>query len=243
MIYMDDKIIVHYIYVNKHNKYDTTIPEQIIQLQKLYVNYNNLEFKIHTYLSLYQEIKEYNKEYAILISKINPLLPAFIADIGRIFVLWKYGGIYHDAHIYIDNITFLLKIKEISKKYGYAFETHPIKNISYACRSTNMAAIKNNKLFLKILDKQMINLQRIEKELICNSNKRHNLWKELGMVFLEILLDEAKLINPTFTMKLVPNNENFCLLWDIKNLPKFYNNKNMDDHWTKIQLHVPFLIL
>ena len=114
---MTDKLIVHYIYINKHDKHDDVIPEQVLNLKKLYVAYENLEFKIHNYTSLYEEFKEYNAEYARLVSKINPLLPAFIADIGRIFVLWKYGGIYHDAHFYINNIQFLLKVKDTINKY------------------------------------------------------------------------------------------------------------------------------
>ena len=44
---MDDKLIIHYIYINKYDKYDTVIPEQVLKLTKLYVNHDNLEFKIN----------------------------------------------------------------------------------------------------------------------------------------------------------------------------------------------------
>jgi len=240
---MTDKLIVHYIYINKHDKYDTVIPEQVLNLKKLYVAYENLEFRIHNYTSLYEELKEYNAEYARLVSKINPLLPAFIADIGRIFVLWKYGGIYHDVHFYINNIQFLLKVKDTIHKHGFVFESHPIKHRSYSCRNTNMAARKQNPLFLKILQKQFENLQRIEQELIQDNNKRHNLWRELGIIFLEILLSESKLSNSEFTIKIVPNNEEFCFLWDLKNLPKFYNKPNMEDHWSALQTKVCAMIV
>ena len=240
---MTDKLIIHYIYINKHDKYDTIIPEQVLQLTNLYVKCDNLEFKIHNYLSLYEEVKEYNAEFARLISKINPLLPAHIADIGRIFVLWKYGGIYHDAHYYINNIKFLLKVKDTINKHGFAFESHPIKHLSYGCRNTNMAAFKHNPLFLKILHKQFENLQRIEQELIYDSSKRHNLWKELGIIFLEVLLSDSYPSNSEFTMKIVPNNQEFCFLWNIKKLPKFYNKPNMEDHWSVLQNKLPVLIL
>ena len=240
---MDDKLIIHYIYINKHDKYDTEIPAQVLQLTQLYVNYDNLEFKIHNYTSLYEEIKEYNTEFARLISKINPLLPAFIADIGRIFVLWKYGGIYHDAHYYINNIQFLLKVKDTIHKHGFAFESHPIKKMRTCCRNTNMAALSNNPLFLKILHKQFENLQRIEHELLQDSSKKHKMWKELGMIFLEILLSESKLINPKFTIKLVPHNEDFCFMWDLRTLPKIYKNPNNEDHWSILQTKVCAMIL
>jgi DNA-binding Lrp family transcriptional regulator len=240
---MTDKLIVHYIYINKHDKYDTVIPEQVLQLTKLYVNYENLEFKIHNYVSLYEEFKEYNAEFARLISKINPLLPAYIADIGRIFVLWKYGGIYHDAHFYIKNMRFLLKVKDTIHKHGVLFESHPMKHRSYSCRNTNMAAFKNNPLFLKILHKQFENLQRIEQELIHDSSKRHNMWKETTMIFLETLLSESNISNSEFTIKIVPKNEEFCFPWDIQNLPKFYNNPNMDDHWSVLQTKVCAMIV
>jgi len=240
---MTDKLIVHYIYINKHDKYDTQIPEQVLQLTKLYVDYENIEFKIHNYVSLYEEIKEYNVEYARLVSKINPLLAAYLADIGRIFVLWKYGGIYHDAHYYINNISFLLKIQNTINKHGFAFESHPINDRTYSCRNTNMAALKQNPLFLKILHKQFANLQKIERELIQDNNKKHNMWEETTMIFLETLLNESKLSNSTFTMKIVPNNEEFCFLWDFKNVPKFYNKANMEDHWSVLQTKVCAMIL
>lgn len=238
-----DKLIVHYIYINKYDKYDTTVPEQVLQLTKLYVKHENIEFKIHNYVSLYEEIKEYNAEYGRLISQINPLLPAYIADIGRIFVLWKYGGIYHDAHFYINNISFLLKIQDTLNKHGFAFEAHPIKDRTYGCRNTNMAALKQNPLFLKILHKQFENIQRIEQELIQDNTKRHRMWRETGMIFLGILLSEANIMNSTLSMKIVPNNADFCFLWDLKNVPKFYNNPNMGDHWSILQKNVSALIL
>ena len=239
---MVDKLIVHYIYINKHDKYDTRVPEQVLQLTKQYVTHENIEFKIHNYLSLYEEIKEYNAEYGRLISKINPLLPAFIADIGRIFVLWKYGGIYHDAHFYINNKSFLLKIQNTINKHGFAFESNPIKDRTYGCRNTNMAALKQNPLFLKILHKQFENIQRIEQELLHDNNKRHKLWREVGMIFLQILLSEANISNSKLSMKIVPNNEDFCFLWDLKNVPKFYNS-NKEEHWSVLQTKVCALIL
>ena len=240
---MTDKLIVHYIYINKHDKYDTVIPEEVMQLTKLYVKYDNLEFKIHTYVSLYEELKEYNTAYARLLSTINPLFATFMTDLGRIFVLWKYGGIYHDAHFYIDNVKFIIKIKETLHKCGFVFESHPIKRIGFACRGGNMAAVKNNSLFLKILHKQFENLQRVEQELICDINKRHNMWRELAMIFLEQLLIEAELSDSAFTMKIVPNNEEFCFLWDTKMLPRFYNNPTMEDHWSVLQNKLPVLMI
>lgn len=240
---MTGKLIVHYIYINKYNKYDTSIPEQVLNLIKLYVDHDNLDFKIHNYMSLYEEFKEFNEEYARLFSKINILIPAYIADIGRVFVLWKYGGIYHDAHYYINDVQFLLKVKDTIHKYGFAFELHPIKQISYGCRNTNMAALKQNPLFLKILHKQFENLQRIEQELLQDNNKRHNMWKESTMIFLETLLSESNLSNSEFSMKIVPNNEEFCFLWDLTNLPKFYNKPNMEDHWSVLQTKVCAMIV
>ena len=240
---MDDKLIIHYIYINKHDKYDTVIPQQVIKLTKLYVNYDNLEFKIHNYVSLYEEFKEYNAEYARLISKINPLMPAFIADIGRIFVLWKYGGIYHDAHFYINNINFLLKVKDTIHKHGFAFESHPNTQSFTCCRNTNMAALKNNELLLQILHKQFENLQRIEQELINDSSKRHKMWRESTMIFLQILLSESNISNPKFTIKIVPNNEEFCFMWDLQKVKKFYNNHNKSDHWSVLQTKVCAMIV
>jgi hypothetical protein len=240
---MGDKLIIHYIYINKQDKYDTVIPEQVLQLTKLYVNNDNLEFRIHNYVSLYKEFKEYNTEYARLFSKINPLMPAFMADIGRIFVLWKYGGIYHDAHYYINNTQFLLKVKNTINKHGFAFESHPSKQSNTCCRNTNMAAIKNNALFLKILHKQFENLLRIEQELLYDSSKRHKMWRESTMIFLQILLSESKPSNSKFTIKLVPNNEEFCFPWDLQKLPKFYNNPNMEDHWSRIQTKICAMIV
>jgi len=240
---MTSKLIIHYIYINKYDKYDTLIPEQVLQLTKLYVHYENIEFKIHNYVSLYEEIKEYNAEYATLLSKINPLLPAYIADIGRIFVLWKYGGIYHDAHYYINNIPFLLKIQNTITKYGFVFESHPIKNNRHGCRNTNMAAAQHNPFLLKVLDNQFKNLQRMEQELIYDSNKRHRMWRETTMIFLNILLSESNPSNSNFTIKIIPQNDEFCIPWDMVKLPKFYNNPDNTDHWRVLQPKICAMIV
>ncbi len=63
------------------------------------------------------------------------------------------------------------------------------------------------------------------------------------MIFLEILLIDTNIINSTWYMKSIPNNEEFCFLWNLQNLPKFYNKSNMEDHWSVLQTKVCALIL
>ena len=236
-----NKLIIHYININKNDKFCTKMPVQVNKLKKLYVKDKSITFKIHTYTSLFNEIKEYNKEYSELLSKINPLFATAIADIGRIFVLWKYGGIYHDAHFYIEDNKFLNKIKDTLNIYDYIFERHPSNN-TYSCRNGNMASNKNNKLFEKILKKQFKNLERIKKEIKNNSKKLHNIWSEFGMVFLTTLLNENNIDIRKFSINNVPNNENFCIHWKIKQLPRFYNS-GMKDHWSVLQKKIPLLLI
>lgn len=236
-----DNIIVHYIYINKHDKFSTEIPEQVQKLTTLYVKDKSIRFMIHSYTSLYNEIKEYNTEYAELFSKINPLFAAALADIGRIFVLWKYGGIYHDAHFYIKDIEFFHKIKNTLKQQDYIFEKHPDENKGYACRNTNMCANKQNKLFEQILHRQFSNLKKIIHELQVDNTKKHNMWREIGMIFLEVLLIENNIDINNFSIKNIKNHENICFLFKLVKLPKFYNKK--DQHWSTLQKKIPLIDL
>ena len=123
------------------------------------------------------------------------------------------------------------------------FESHPNKQMRTCCRNTNMAALRNNTLFLKIMHKQFANLQRIEQELLNDNSKRHKMWKEATMIFLDILLSESNLSKPKLTIKIVPNNEEFCFLWDLKKLPKFYNKSDNQDHWSIVQKNVCAMIV
>ena len=233
--------MIHYIYINRKNKNDTTIPQQVLNCKLNYDKWG-IPVRIHTFPSIYQELNEYNPEYARLFSMINPLLPACMADIGRIFILYKYGGIYHDCRFYIDDILFYNLLLQKIDIYGYVIERHPNKMVKWGCRNGNMAATINNKLFKQILDRQFLNLKRIECELIDDNTKTHNFWRQIGMVFLEILLENNNIDPNTFNVNNVPNNEHFCINWQLCNLPKFYNDEP-SSHWSTMQQTNPLLIL
>eukprot|EP00962_Isochrysis_galbana_P013496 scaffold3822_cov142-Isochrysis_galbana.AAC.8 len=51
---------------------------------------------VHTPRMIHTILLDIDPELAALFSRINPVLPAMVADVGRIAVVYKYGGMYLD---------------------------------------------------------------------------------------------------------------------------------------------------
>ena len=71
-----------------------------------------LEFKLYFFEDLYKLLKEYDNELAFYFNKINLNYAALLSDIGRIFILYKFGGIYQDLRIMFKNNKTIFLIKK-----------------------------------------------------------------------------------------------------------------------------------
>jgi len=90
-------MIIHYIYINRKNKFDRTIPNEVLKLaQECRGLAHDLEVQIHGYHDIQSMLMEYDKELGRLFSLIDPDFSACMADIGRIVCLYRFGGIYKE---------------------------------------------------------------------------------------------------------------------------------------------------
>lgn len=177
---------IHYIYINRYDKFDTKIPDYVLELKDLYTKKPDTQINFYTYTDLYNEINSYNTEYGFLFSKINPMIAAALSDIGRIFLLWKYGGIYHDLNEYINDGDVLQDIVEKLSRLEFLFMNKP--STGHKCANSNMASVKNIPMFKQILATQFKNINRVREELFNDPSKVHNMWTETTMVYLYELI-------------------------------------------------------
>jgi len=236
---------VHYIYINRSNKYDDNIPEQVRQLKDLYCKRPSgecLDFCFWTYSAVQREIHAYDKELGRLFSLIDPDFGACMADIGRIFCIYKQGGIYHDAHVYINDSDFLETLISTINQQGKVIEKHPSAKASYGCRNKNIAGMAGEDFFRRVLNRMKNNLLLIEQEILHAPSSRHNMWKVTTMAFLDQLFEDAGLEAKPYDIRRVPGYQNFVMPYKIAALPKFYNN-GMSNHWSTLQELKPILAL
>lgn len=236
---------VHYIYINRSDKHDTAIPEQVRILESLYcqrLSGKALDFCFWTYSDLQKEIQIYDKDLGRLFSLIDPDFGACMADIGRIFCLYQHGGIYHDAHIYINDATFLETLISTINEHGRVIEKHPSTKASYGCRNKNIAGVAGEDFFRRVLNRMKINLLTVEQELLKNPTSLHNMWRVTTMTFLDQLFEDAGLDATPYDIRRIPGHQTFVLPFKICALPKFYND-GMANHWSRLQQEKPLLLV
>ena len=235
---------VHYIYVDRHDKFSTVIPDEVLALQNLYSDPPDgidLNFKFWSYSRLYEEISEFDQELGRLFSIIDPDFGACMADIGRIFCLYKYGGIYHDARLYVDSPSFIARIANILSNHGKALEKHPQKNVAHGCRNTNIAGLAGENYFKRVLLRMRGNLLSEESKILSSPDYRPNMWTTTTMAFLSQLLEDERLDPNSYNVHLIPGHDAYVVRWSISSRPKFYND-GMSNHWSTLQMQKPFLM-
>jgi hypothetical protein len=236
---------IHYIYINRKDKSDVSIPSQVLELKARYCYSDDPhppEFMFWSYPRLYEEICAYDSELGRLFSLIDPDFAAAMADVGRIFCIFKYGGIYHDAHVYIQDPGFYAFLGNTIQRYGHVFEKHPQESRRYGCRNKNIAGSAGNPFFERVLRRMKKNLQSVDADLRSKSQVRHNMWRVTTMTFLDQILEDHGLDSSPYDIRRVPGVADYCYLWSIKTLPRFYNN-GTENHWSNLQKTRPLLDL
>lgn len=257
-------MIVHYIYINRHDKFDPTIPDKVLKLAKEYQNIEpSMNVMIHNFHDIHTMLEEYDSELARLFSYIDPDFGACMADIGRILCMYRYGGIYHDAHLRFKSSSALRKIRKLLNKADIIFEIHPLKNkaAKFLTRNTNMISRKPGLVFFDaVLQKQKNNLARMAKEITESKSKRHEMWYETTMPFLEEFI-QANLDSDSHynglsdVFKVVKKERVGCryvyagkykdlscyfVPFKLTSSGKFYNN-GQKNHWSTLQEQKPLL--
>ena len=159
-------------------------------------------------------------------------LPAMRSDIARLFVLYKYGGIYNDLKNY-PNQSFLDQFNDAK----FIISEHPptIDRISFNEHFSNcfIGSIRQNKLILTVLNKIINNIQnRVQRSVV----------DVTGLEVIKLLLKSIDLTNKDM---IILDSETAWGKRKIANISEEqgymqrvsanYNGKNNNLHWSKLQ--------
>lgn len=159
---METKLLRHYIFINPAqildniNDIDNKTFNEIKKIHEK--NYNNGEIiKYYGYNDIVTLLNNYDKELCELFLQLNYNYPALLADIGRLIILYTYGGIYHDLS-FVSNIQMINYLNSVSDEIEIIGEQHPTQ--SNRVRNSNIIALHKNSQFLNSV------LQQIKIKLI-----------------------------------------------------------------------------
>lgn len=160
---MDNRIayLRHYIYINQKNIYEDLNNNEMLKSIKLIhnSNYNSGEIvKYYGYNDIATLLKNFDEELYDLFLQINYNYPALLADLGRMIILYNYGGVYHDLKC-MSNKNMINYLTNLSEDIELIGEEHPRPDLSYRVRTTNIIALKPKSMFLyNILQKMKTSL-------------------------------------------------------------------------------------
>ena len=164
------KLLRHYIFINPYDlEEDMNKNETFIYIKKFYEKkYVNEEIvKYYSYNDLKELAKNFDSKLYNLFIKINPIYTALLADIGRILILYNYGGVYHDLKF--------ISTKKLSNYLNYTkskFFVHIFNNNNNKIRNSNIIVLERNNIYLKkILQLMTQKLTKLyEKNILDGSN-------------------------------------------------------------------------
>ena len=161
---MEIKLLRHYIFINSIDIFkDINNDKTLNDIKIIHKNcYNNGEIvKYYGYNDIVSLLNNYDKELCNLFLQLNCNYPALLADIGRLIILYNYGGIYHDLK-FISNKKMIDHLNYISDDIELIGEEHPVEK--YRVRNGNIIALHKNSNFLKLV------LEKIKIKLINSKN-------------------------------------------------------------------------
>lgn len=215
------KIIRHYIYINSNDIYNTNDKIQM-SIKNIHKKNCNIEIKYYNYFDIINLLEKYDNELCLLFKKINKNYPALLSDIGRLVILYYYGGIYHDLK-FISNNELDDFLKNIKKEVIFIAEEHPIEK--ERIRNGNIIVLEK---YNKLLD---IVLKKIKKELMKGIEKKYFGSKKMFYIGSYIYIDE-------FMKK---NNNKYIKLPFFKNKLINYNNsinRKIKNKWQKTNEYI-----
>ena len=148
-------LLRHYIFIDPNNLLNDINNNDILNdIKKIHTqNYTNKEIiKYYGYNDIINLLKNYDNELCKLFMELNPNYPALLADIGRLIILYTYGGIYHDLKC-ISNKKMIDYLSLVSPEIQLIGEEHP-KEYNRV-RNTNIVALQKNSKFIRIVLKKI----------------------------------------------------------------------------------------
>ncbi len=158
---MTENIILlrHYIFINPNDVLSDINNNNILNdIKKIHKkNYTNYEIiKYYGYNDIVNLLNNYDNELCNLFLELNVNYPALLADIGRLIILYTYGGIYHDLKC-MSNKNMIDYLNSVSSEIELICEEHPTHKDRV--RNTNIIALHKNSHFIKSV------LEKIKKKL------------------------------------------------------------------------------
>ena len=139
------KLLRHYIFINPYDlEEDMNKNETFIYIKKKYdKKYVNKEIvKYYSYNDIKELAKNFDSKLYNLFIKINPIYPALLADIGRILILYNYGGVYHDLKFF--------STKKLSNYLNYTKSKFFVDSrYNNKIRNSNIIVLERNNIYLK----------------------------------------------------------------------------------------------
>ena len=136
----------HYIYINPSNL-EERIPA-LIQFVHVEFYKSNEIIRYYHYDTISELLSGYDKELHELFLEINPIHASLLSDIGRLLILYLFGGVYHDLKMVSDNeIVPFLRQQYLNKRY-LILEKHPVIMNDDRFRLGNMVSLKPKHPFL-----------------------------------------------------------------------------------------------
>lgn len=217
------------IWINKNNKDNKIdIPEvRNFYERKKRIYGGNLEYKIFYFNDIYNLLKEYDEELAFLYNKINLNYAALLSDIGRIFILYKYGGIYQDLRIMFKKNSKINHIKNyLNDDFSVIFE----KNGSNI-RIGNIASNKDS----KILGQYLNNIKDKLKNYYENKLKENNCFIFGSGTLIELF---NKCEKDKDDIYFYDNEKINVINWEVRLDSKLNRIYNYNGHWSKLKIPI-----
>lgn len=153
-------LLRHYIFIDPFNLLNDINNNDILNdIKKIHKKHytNNEVIKYYGYNEIINLLKNYDNELCKLFKNLNPNYPALLADIGRLIILYTYGGVYHDLKC-ISNKKMIDYLNSVSSEIKLIGDEHAIKK--NRVRNTNIVALqKNNEFINSVLQKIKIKLK------------------------------------------------------------------------------------
>ena len=217
------------IWINKSNKKSNIdIPEvKNFYERKKRIYPKNFEFKLYFFEDLYKLLKEYDNELAFYFNKINLNYAALLSDIGRIFILYKFGGIYQDLRIMFKNNKTIFLIK----KYLENGISLILEENGQSIRIGNLASKKN----CKILKKYLNNIKEKLKNYYDKKMIENNCYIYGSGTLIELFKKLSKNDNDFYEYE---DEKIKKINWNVRlesKLNRIYNNNG---HWSKLKIPI-----
>jgi mannosyltransferase OCH1-like enzyme len=163
---MTENIILlrHYIFINPTDVLSDINNDVILnRIKEIHTqNYTNCEIvKYYGYNDIVNLLNNYDYELCKLFLELNCNYPALLADIGRLIILYTYGGIYHDLKC-MSNKKIVDYLKSVSSEIELIGEEHPIEK--HRVRNTNIVALHKNSNFIKSVLEKIKKILETEKD-------------------------------------------------------------------------------